>query len=371
MTDRDKIYVTSPLLPPLEDFEQMLRQIWDSRWITNMGSFHERLERSLAEYLKVPYISLFTNGTLPLLTSLQALEVKGEVITTPFSFVATSHALWWNDLTPVFVDVDPLTGNMDPSKIEAAITEKTTAILPVHIYGQPCDTKAIGEIASKHGLKVIYDGAHAFAVEKDGKSILTEGDMTTLSFHATKVFNTAEGGALVMKDEATKRQVDFLKNFGFEDETHVSMPGINSKMDEIRSALGILNLQHVDEAIAKRESVAKLYREALGEVEGLRLLPIDDSVKTNYSYFPIFVDQASYGISRDELYLRLREKGIVARRYFYPLISSFAPYRDLPSASKENLPVANLLSDSVLCLPIHHELTQAQIESIIKFIKYV
>lgn len=266
MDGNKQITVTSPLLPDLEEFHDMLREIWASKWITNNGSFHKQLEKELAAYLKVPYISLFTNGTLPLITALQALRITGEVITTPYSFVATTHSLWWNGIKPVFVDVDPATCNLDPSKIEAAITPKTTAIMPVHCYGKPCDTKAIQEIADKYGLKVIYDAAHAFGVEVNGESVLNAGDMSTLSFHATKVYNTIEGGAMVMQDEVTKRRIDYLKNFGFANETTVVAPGINSKMDEMRSAYGLLNLRQVDAAIAARQKVANSYREALRDV---------------------------------------------------------------------------------------------------------
>lgn len=263
-----QITVTSPLLPNLDEFNDFLRQIWDSKWITNNGSFHQKLESALCEYLKVPYISLFTNGTMPLITALQALRITGEVITTPYSFVATTHAIWWNGAKPVFVDVDPRTGNIDADKIEAAITPKTTAIMPVHVYGQPCDTRRIQEIADKYGLKVIYDAAHAFGVEVNGESILNAGDVSTLSFHATKVYNTIEGGALVMHDEAMKKRIDFLKNFGIADEVTVVGPGINAKVDEIRSAYGLLNLRQVDKAIQARQQVAVAYRKALRAVEG-------------------------------------------------------------------------------------------------------
>lgn len=364
----DKITVTSPLLPDLDEFQEMLKEIWESKWITNGGSFHKGLESALAEYLKVPYVSLFTNGTLPLITALQALRVTGEVITTPFSFVATTHALWWNGIRPVFVDVDPVYGNLDPEKIEAAITPRTTAIMPVHVYGNPCDTEAIQEIADKYGLKVIYDSAHAFGVEKEGKSILNAGDMSTLSFHATKVYNTIEGGAMVMHDEKTKQRIDHLKNFGFAGEIEVVAPGINSKMDEMRSAYGLLNLRQVDEAIAARKKVAEAYREALRDVEGIRILEDIPGVKHNYSYFPIFLDVEKYGTTRDELYQRLKNNGIFGRRYFYPLISDFAPYRGLPSASKSNLPVANRLADQVLCLPMHHDLKDEEVQRIINFV---
>ncbi len=364
-----QITVTAPLLPSLEEFNALLKEIWDSKWITNNGRFHQQLEKELAEYLKVPYISLFTNGTLPLITALQALRITGEVITTPYSFVATTHSLWWNGIKPVFVDVDPATCNLDPARIEAAITPKTTAIMPVHCYGKPCDTKGIQEVADKYGLKVIYDAAHAFGVEVDGESILTAGDMSTLSFHATKVYNTIEGGALVMHDEKTKRRIDYLKNFGFADEVTVVAPGINSKVDEMRAAYGILNLRQVDAAIEARRRVAVAYREALRDVPGITFFDDMPGVRHNYSYFPIFVDAEQYGMTRDELYFRLREANILGRRYFYPLISEFSTYRGLPSAAKENLPIAHKMADTVICLPMHHELTDNDLERVIKLVK--
>lgn len=360
------VLVTSPLLPDLNEFNELLGQIWDSKWITNNGSFHQKLEQALCEYLKVPYISLFTNGTLPLLTALQALRITGEVITTPYSFVATTHSIWWNGCRPVFVDIDPATGNIDPDRIEAAISPKTTAIMPVHVYGRPCDTARIKEIADKYGLKVIYDAAHAFGVEADGKSVLNEGDLSTLSFHATKVFNTIEGGAMVMHDAETKKRIDYLKNFGFAGETEVVGPGINSKMDEIRSAYGLLNLKQVDAAIEARRKVAVRYREALKDVEGITFFEDIPGVRHNYSYFPIFVDAGKYGMSRDDLYFKMRENGVLGRRYFYPLISSFSTYRGLPSAAKENLPNANRMADSVICLPMHHALEESEIERVIQ-----
>ena len=363
-----QITVTSPLLPDLEEFHALLKEIWDSKWVTNNGSFHKQLEKELAEYLKVPYISLFTNGTLPLLTALQALRITGEVITTPYSFVATTHSIWWNGCKPVFVDVDPATGNMDPDKIEAAITNKTTAIMPVHVYGKPCDTKRIKKIADKYGLKVIYDAAHAFGVEVNGESVLTAGDMSTLSFHATKVYNTLEGGALVMHDAETKKRIDYLKNFGFAGETEVVAPGINSKVDEVRAAYGILNLRQVDAAIEARHQVAVKYREALRPVEGITFMDDMPGVKHNYSYFPIFIDAEKYGMTRDELYEKMRSHNVLGRRYFYPLISTFSTYRGLPSASPENLPNAHKMADSVICLPMHHELSEGDMERILKLI---
>ena len=518
------ITVTSPLLPNLEEFHEELKKIWDSKWITNNGSYHKKLEAALAEYLGVPYVSLFTNGTLPLLTALQALRITGEVITTPYSFVATTHSIWWNGCKPVFVDIDPATGNINPDLIEAAITPKTTAIMPVHVYGKPCDTKRIQEIADTYGLKVIYDAAHAFGVkclspvpspvrslspvpspvERGGRwgayrmtadpseyallkeyalrmrkepteaedvlwqhlrnsqlgvkfrrqhaildfivdfvcfdnsmvievdggyhttpeqrkadqirdriledngfwimrltneevlhdtqrtisrisqaihsspllggqrgawtSILNAGDMSTLSFHATKVFNTIEGGAMVMHDEKTKKRIDDLKNFGIHDEVTVVGPGINSKMDEMRSAYGLVNLRQVDAAIEARHQVAIKYREALRDVEGITFFDDMPGVKHNYSYFPIFVDTKKFGMTRDELYYKYREQNILARRYFYPLISEFSTYRHLPSAAKDNLPNAHKMADSVLCLPMHHTLSDEDIERVISVI---
>lgn len=362
------ITVTSPLLPDLEEFTELLKDIWEKKWITNNGEYHKRLESALAEYLKIPYISLFTNGTLPLLTALQALRITGEVITTPYSFVATTHSLWWNGIKPVFVDIELKTGNLDSTKIEAAITPQTTAILPVHVYGNPCDTKGIQDIADKYGLKVIYDAAHAFGVEDNGESILNAGDLSTLSFHATKVFNTIEGGAMVMHDEKTKKRIDYLKNFGFAGETTVVGPGINSKMDEIRSAYGLLNLKQIDLAIEKRHQIAIKYRERLRNVEGISFFDDIPGVRHNYSYFPIFIDKERYGMSRDELYFKLRDQGIWGRRYFYPLISEFSTYRGLHSANPELLPNAHKMTNSVICLPIHHVLTEGDIDRILKCI---
>lgn len=365
MENKEQITVTSPLLPDLDEFNSLLKEVWASKWITNNGSFHKRLEAALCEYLKVPYISLFTNGTLPLITALQALRITGEVITTPYSFVATTHSLWWNGIKPVFVDIDPATGNIDPDKIEAAITPKTTAIMPVHVYGKPCRTSEIKEIADKYGLKVIYDAAHAFGVEVNGKSILNEGDLSTLSFHATKVYNTIEGGALVMHDAETKKRIDYLKNFGFANEVTVVAPGINSKMDEVRSAYGLLNLKQVDKAIEARHHVAVMYRDALRDVEGITFFDDMPGVKHNYSYFPIFIDSEKYGMTRDELYFKMKERNVLGRRYFYPLISTFSTYRGLESARPDNLPNAHKMADSVLCLPMHHALSNGDVERIL------
>jgi aminotransferase, degT/dnrJ/eryC1/strS family len=367
MTDKP-IYVTSPLLPSLDDFTSSLKEIWDSKILTNNGCFHKKLEKELAIYLKVPYLCLFTNGTLPLITALQAMRITGEVITTPYSFVATTHSLWWNGIKPVFVDIDPETCNLDPNKIEAAITPKTTAIMPVHVYGKPCDIEKIQEIADKYGLKVIYDAAHAFGVEVNGESILKAGDMSTLSFHATKVFNTLEGGALIVRDEQTKKRIDYLKNFGFASETEVVAPGINSKMDEVRAAFGLLNLKIVDEAISARKKIATKYREILKGVPGITFFEDMPDVRHNYSYFPIFIDEEVYGMTRDELYFKMKEQNIWGRRYFYPLISTFSTYRGLESAKPENLPIATRMANSVICLPIHHALTEEDAEGIITLI---
>lgn len=355
-------------MPNLDELNQYLQDIWQRKWITNNGHYHKELEKALCEYLDVPYVSLFTNGTLPLITALQALRITGEVITTPYSFVATTHALWWNGVKPVFVDIDPTTGNLDPDQIEAAITPRTTAIMPVHVYGKPCDTARIQEIADKYGLKVIYDAAHAFGVKVNGASILNAGDMSTLSFHATKVYNTIEGGALVMHDEQTKKRIDYLKNFGFAGETEVVAPGINSKMDEMRAAYGLLNLKQVDAAIEARHQVAIKYREALRDVEGITFFDDMPGVKHNYSYFPIFVDAEKYGMTRDELYFKMKEQNVLGRRYFYPLISTFSTYRGLDSAKPSNLPNAHKMADEVICLPMHHALSEEDINRTIELI---
>lgn len=366
--DNKIITVTSPLLPSLDEFQEYLKDIWDRKWLTNNGTYHQKLEKALADYLKVPYVCLFTNGTLPLLCALQALRITGEVITTPYSFVATTHTLWWNNIKPVFVDIDPATCNIDPNKIEAAITPQTTAIMPVHVYGKPCDTERIQEIADKYGLKVIYDAAHAFGVEVNGKSILEAGDISTLSFHATKVYNTIEGGALICHDDKTKQRIDYLKNFGFADEITVIGPGINGKMDEVRSAYGLINLKQVDSVIAARQRVANIYRNALRNVAGISFMDDMPGVRHNYSYFPIFVDKEKYGMTRDELYFKMKDQGVWGRRYFYPLISEFSTYRGLKSSRPENLPNAHKMADTVICLPMHHALAEEEINRVIESI---
>ena len=361
----DPITVTSPLLPPLDELIPYLEDIWKRKWITNNGYYHQELEKALCAYLKVPYISFFTNGTLPIMVALQALNITGEVITTPYSFVATTHSIWWNNNKPVFVDVEEDTGNIDPDKIEAAITSNTSAIMPVHVYGTPCNIEKISSIAGKYGLKVIYDAAHAFGVEKDGKSILNYGNLSTLSFHATKTYNTLEGGALVCYDEKMKQRIDYLKNFGFASETEVVMPGINGKVDEVRSAYGLLNLKYVNKAIERRRDISQKYRQALGGILGIRCMEDMPGVKSNYSYFPIFINEDKYGMSRDALYEKLKTRNIMGRRYFYPLISSFPMYQMLDSAASSNLPVATKLADSVICLPMHHGLIDDEINFIV------
>lgn len=358
----DPIYVTRPYLPPLEEFVPYLQEIWKRGTLTNNGPCHQELEARLAEYLGIGHISLFTNGTIALVTALQALRITGEVITTPYSFVATSHALLWNGIKPVFVDIDPHTLNLDASKIEAAITPQTTAILPVHCYGHPCDTDAIQSIADNYGLKVIYDAAHAFGVEDAGGSILRHGDLSVLSFHATKVFNTFEGGAIISPDARTKRRIDHLKNFGFVDETTVVAPGINGKMSEINAAFGLLQLKHVDKALARREAIDALYRRHLAGVPGIT--PISGCERRhNHAYFPILVGP-DYPLERDALYALLARHGIHGRRYFHPLISEFPMYRGLPSAAPERLPTATRAARQVICLPIYPDLSDGQVASI-------
>lgn len=365
---KENIYVTQPYLPPLEEFIPYLEKIWENKILTNGGPFHQQLEKALCEYLGVEHIALFTNGTIALVTALQALRITGEVITTPYSFVATSHSLLWNGIKPVFVDIDPNTLNLDPARIEAAITPQTTAIMPVHCYGHPCDVEAIQKIADNYNLKVIYDAAHAFGVQDTQGSISRHGDLSVLSFHATKVFNTFEGGAIVCPDAKSKQRIDHLKNFGFVDEVTVVAPGINGKMSEFNAALGMLQLQHIDQALARRKEIDGTYRELLKEVKGIRHLQDAGETVANYAYFPILVD-ADYSISRDDLYQKLKDRGIYARRYFYPLISSFPMYRGLPSAHRDNLPVANDAAFKVLCLPIHPALTQEEQERIIKLVR--
>jgi len=365
--DSHSIYVTQPHLPPLSELMPSLEKIWSSKILTNGGPFHQRLERALCEYLGVDHIALFSNGTLALVTALQALRITGEVITTPYSFVATAHSLLWNGNKPVFVDIDPVTLNLDPVKIEAAITPQTTAIMPVHCYGHPCDVTALQKIADNYNLRLIYDAAHAFGVEDEGGSVLRHGDLSVLSFHATKVFNTFEGGAIVCPDAKTKQRIDHLKNFGFADEVTVVACGINGKMSELNAAIGMLQLQYIDQAIARRSEIAENYRKLLADVPGIRCVPDSGEVVANHSYFPILVDD-NYPTDRDALYLKLRENNIYARRYFFPLISDFPMYRGLTSARRDNLPVATDVSKRVLCLPIYPDLQDEQVEDIVRVI---
>ncbi len=354
-TEKEKIYVTQPYLPPLDEMLPYLQTIWDSKFLTNNGPFHEQFERELAEFLGLQNLALFTNGTIALVAALQALRIAGEVITTPYSFIATAHSLMWNGIKPVFVDIDPVTLNIDPHKIEAAITPHTTAILPVHCYGNPCDVAAIQEIADNYNLRVVYDAAHAFGVQCSSGSVLAHGDLSVVSFHATKVFNTFEGGAIVCPDEKTKNYIDHLKNFGSVNETTVVACGINGKMNEFCAALGLLQLQHFHVAIQKRKHIDNLYREHLEKVRGIHCVPRDEQVVDNYAYFPILVED-DYPMCRDDLFSKLASEGIIARRYFFPLISSFPMYRGLQSAQPENLPVASRTAERVICLPIYPEL---------------
>jgi dTDP-4-amino-4,6-dideoxygalactose transaminase len=355
MQDQQAVYVTQPLLPPLAEFIPYLEQIWANKRLTNGGPFHEQLERELADYLGVEHLALFANGTLALVTALQALRITGEVITTPYSFVATAHSLLWNGIKPVFVDIRPGTFNLDPERIEAAITPQTTAILPVHVYGHPCEVERIRAIADTYGLKVVYDAAHAFGVRFQGRTLLEHGDLSVLSFHATKVFNTFEGGAIVCPDLKTKKRIDDLKNFGYAGETTVIAPGINAKMNEVQAAFGLLQIRHVGQALRRRAAVDALYRRELDGVRGLVCPALPAETDYNHAYFPVLV-KPDFGVSRDRLHAGLQERGIFGRRYFYPLISDFPMYRGLPSAARANLPAAARAADEVLCLPLHPNL---------------
>lgn len=367
--EENRIYVTQPLLPDLDDFIPMLEDIWKNKWLTNNGKYHQALEKALAEYLGVPYVSLFANGTLALITALQCLRITGEVITTPYSFVASTHALHWNKIKPVFCDIDPVHLNLDPDKIEALITPTTTAIMPVHVYGNPCDVKKIEEIGDNYGLKVIYDAAHAFGVQQNGESVLNYGDMSILSFHATKVFNTIEGGAIVCRSAKTKKRIDYLKNFGFANETTVVGPGINAKMNEVQAAYGLLQLKHIDAALERRKEIANYYSEQLEEVEGISFLTDMEGVKHNYAYYPIFIDEEKFGMSRDDVYEDLKQHNIYGRRYFYPLISQFPTYKGLDSGKIGRLPVAEKVAQKVICLPIYPALQDKEMETIVKVLK--
>jgi dTDP-4-amino-4,6-dideoxy-D-glucose transaminase len=362
------IYVTQPYLPPLEEFIPYLEQIWENKWLTNNGPFHQQFEQALCDHLGVEHLALFTNGTIALVTALQALRITGEVITTPYSFVATAHSLVWNNIKPVFVDIAPATCNLDPEKIEAAITPQTTAILPVHCYGNPCAVERIQQIADIYGLKVIYDAAHAFGVKYEGKSLFRHGDLTVLSFHATKVFNTFEGGAIVCPDAKTKQRIDYLKNFGFADEVTVMATGINGKMSEVNAAFGLLQLKHIDAAIARRKAIDGQYRQALDDVNGISLLSLPMETAGNYAYFPILVEP-EFPLGRDDLYQKMREADIFPRRYFYPLISDMPMYRGLPSAAAANLTEAQRIAGRILCLPIYPNLTDEDVRRTVAIIR--
>lgn len=363
-----KVFVTQPALPPLDEFMPYLEEIWDSRILTNGGPMHQKLERALCEYLGVEHIALFNNGTIALLTALQSLRIAGEVITTPYSFVATAHSLLWNGIKPVFVDIDPRTLNLDPARIEAAITPNTTAIMPVHCYGNPCAVEEIQRIADNYNLRVIYDAAHAFGVRDAGGSLLRHGDLSVLSFHATKVFNTFEGGAIVCPDARTKQRIDHLKNFGIVDEVTVVAPGINGKMSEINAAFGLLQLGYIEQAMQRRQRIDARYRAALDGIPGLHCVPAVTGIKANYSYFPVLVE-SDYPLRRDELYELFKTHGIFSRRYFYPLISEFPMYRGMPSARRDNLPVASAVAEKILCLPIYPDLADADVERIVAILR--
>ena len=369
MCKNNKIYVTQPSLPELKEFIPYLEEIWNSKWLTNNGLFHQQFEKGLADFLGVKYICLVANGTLALMLALKALDIKGEVITSPFSFVATAHSILWNNSEPVFCDIEEKTLNINPSKIEQLITENTTAIIPVHVYGHPCDNDKIQAIAKKRNLKVIYDAAHAFYVKQNDNSILNWGDLSILSFHATKVFNTFEGGAIICHNKAMKNRINHLKNFGFAGETSVVTPGINAKMNEFQAALGLVQLNHIDEEIACRKRITNYYRKKLKHTPGIRFLHDSPEVKHNYSYMPIFIDERNFGKSRDALYTSLKQNDIFTRRYFYPLISNFEPYKNYKSAKFENLPIANKIAEQVLCLPIYADLTFSQVDRITAIIK--
>ena len=370
MNNNKPIFVTQPDLPELKDVIPLLERIWDNKWLTNAGEFHQKLENKLAKHLGVPYISLFSNGTLALIVALQHLKITGEVITTPFTFVATTHSLIWNNIKPIFVDIENEYGNIDTSKIEAAITPQTTAILAVHVFGNPVNTTEIERIAKKHNLKVIYDAAHAFGVKRNGKSILNSGDLSILSFHATKVFNTFEGGAIVCQDEKTKKNIDLLKNFGIQDEENIIATGINAKMNEFQAAIGLLQLNRIDDLIKKRKLVSQKYDKEFNNVKGIRTIKKQVDIDSNFAYYPIFVDKESFGMDRDDLHEKLKRRNIFSRKYFYPLISNIKIYKDFKSSDKSNLPTANIIANNVLCLPIYPNLDLDTVDRIINTIIY-
>lgn len=362
------IYVNRPTLPPLDKYFKYLKEIWDSKWITNNGKFHQKFENDLCKFLKVGNCSLFVNGTLALIIGLKTLGLKGEVITTPFSFVATTHAIHWNNLKPIFCDIEEKTFNIDPEKIESLITSKTSAILPVHVYGNPCNVEKIKEISDKYGLKVIYDSAHAFNTKIHNNSILNYGDISILSFHATKLFNTIEGGAVITNNKKLKKQIDFFRNFGFSDENTVLVTGLNGKMNELQAAYGLLELKIVNKEIEKRKKIAYSYKKNLNDIKGIKTLEENKDITYSYTYFPILIDENEYGKTRDQLYKILRRHNIYSKRYFYPLISKFKPYNKLSSASSKNLPIAEKISNQVLCLPFYGNIQNKELDKIISII---
>lgn len=360
----EPIYVTRPVLPDLHTFTEALRAIWESRWLTNVGPQHCSLEARLCDVLRVPHLSLFNNGTIALITAVQSLRLSGEVITTPFTFPATPHVLTWNGISPIFCDIDPVTMNIDPARIESMITPRTTGILAVHVYGIPCDVAAIQQIADRYGLRVVYDAAHAFNVELDGVGIGTFGDISMFSFHATKLFHTAEGGALTYTNPHLKGRIDLLKNFGIKNEEEVVMPGINGKLNEIQAALGLAVLDEVEAERARRVKVVETYRRLLGDVPGLTLMPQLRGVRESFQYFVIRVDRERFGLSRDEIHDRFKAYNVFTRKYFFPLCSTYTCYHHLPSANAANLPVATTVAEQVLSLPIYGELGPAGAEQI-------
>ncbi len=365
---KKKIFVTQPTLPDLKEFTNYLEKIWKSKWLTNNGQFHQEFENKLAKHLGVKYISLFSNGTLALITALQHLEIKGEIITTPYSFVATAHSIIWNGLKPVFADVDPIYGNLNPREVEKLVNDKTEAIMPVHVYGNPCQVKEFERIGKKYNLKIIYDAAHAFGVEKEGQSILNFGDLSILSFHATKVFNTIEGGAIISHSAQAKKKIDYLKNFGFSGETSVEASGINAKLNELQSAFGLLQLESIDKNILKRKEISNRYYNNLTGKKGISLIPFPENIKLNYSYFPILINEKEFGGSRDNLYEKLKDNGIYGRRYFFPLITDFEYYSKSYCGENSYFPIASDISKSVICLPLYADLEYKQVDAISKII---
>jgi len=363
------IYVTQPLFPDIEIYNEKLKEIWDSKWLSNGGNQHQQLEARLTEFLKVPNLSLFNNGTIALLVAIQSLRLSGDVITTPFTFPATSHVLTWNNIEPNFCDIDPVTMNLNPAKIERCITPKTTGILATHVFGTPCDVEAIQDIANFYGLRVIYDGAHVFGSEINGIGIGNFGDITMFSFHPTKLFHTGEGGALTYKDLDMKKRINLLKNFGIKNEFEVVMPGINGKMNELQAAMGLCILDMVEDEMKKREIIRNRYKDLLGDVDGIVLLPEIKNVKLSYQYFVIQIESEKLGKSRDQVYEELKRNNIHARKYFYPLCSEYICYKQLPSSNINNLPVAYKIVEEVLCLPFYGDLLEMDVERICSIVK--